>query len=99
MDTSVQFAPVFGRLQESIGRARKLVSLGETGSELRELLLQSRELLATMEQCAQLAPEDTRDSLLGLCDGADRNLLKLDQAVPRDTDRGMPALRAARAGC
>ena len=96
MDTSAEFGPLFGILQETIGRARRLVSLGETGAELQALLFKSRQLLATMEQHAQLAPEDTRDSLLELCDGAERILRKLEQAVPRDSGRGLTAPESPR---
>jgi hypothetical protein len=88
VDTSADFALLFGTLQDAIARARQLVSSGFTGAEVQELLLDSRQVLAKMEQCAQLAPEDTRDSLQGLCDAADRNLLKLEQAVPREPGRG-----------
>ena len=86
-DSWTHLAPLFGTLQEAIGRARKLVSLGETDDELQELLVKSRQLLAMMERHAQLAPEDTRDSLLDLCNGADRSLGKLEQTVPRDSGR------------
>ena len=91
VDTSAEFSSLFGTFQDAIGRARRLVSLGETGAQLQELLLESRQLLATMEHYAQLAPEDTRDSLMELCDAADKSLGKLYQAVPRDSGRGLKA--------
>jgi hypothetical protein len=94
VDAQAEFAPLFGALQEAIGRARKLVSLGETGAEFQELLFDARRLLAMMEQCAQLAPEDTRDSLLELCDGADRSLAKVEQAIPNG--RGVPGPESTR---
>jgi hypothetical protein len=87
VDVPSEFAPLFGTLQGAIGRARKLVSLRPTGAELQEVLIESRQVLARMEQYAQLAPEDTRDSLLELCDAADKSLGKLEQAVPRDSGR------------
>ena len=91
-----KFAPLFGTLQEAIGRARKLVSLGVTGVELQALLIECRQLLARTEQYAQLAPEDERDSLLDLCDGAHRSLSKLERAVPRDSGRSLTAPESSR---
>jgi hypothetical protein len=95
---SADFASLFGTFQDAIGRARKLVSLGETGAQLQELLLESRQLLATMEHYARLAPEDTRDSLMELCDGADRSLGKLYQAVPQDSGLRLTAQESPRRG-
>lgn len=99
MGASADFAALFGTLQDAIGRARKLVSLGETGHQLHELLLESRQLLATLEHYAELAPEDTRDSLMELCDAADRSLGKLYKAVPRDSGRGLTAPESLAALC
>ena len=91
MDAQAEFAPLFGALQHAIGRVRKSVLLGDTGTEMKELLLESRQLLAALEQYAYLAPEDTRDSLLDLCHGADRSLSKLEHDMPRGAGREVSA--------
>ena len=93
MDASADFAALFGALQQAIARARKSASLGDTSSEMQTLLFESRQLLTALERYASLAPEDTRDSLLDLCHGADRTLSKLEQDMPVTAARSRPSQR------
>ncbi|HSC99873.1 MAG TPA: hypothetical protein VLI21_13285 [Casimicrobiaceae bacterium] len=81
MNTPNAFAKLLWTMQRALALGRKMVAAGPEDAELRELLFQSRRLLAAMRQHADLAPDEERDSLIGLCESVDGNLRKLEHSA------------------
>ena len=72
------FATLFSTMQRSLLLARRMVAAGRDRNELGKLLFHSRRLLVVMRQHADLAPAEARDSLIDLCNAADRHLRRLE---------------------
>ena len=77
--TSDSFPPLFSMMQRALVMARRMVATGRDRGELGDLLFQSRRLLVVMREHADLAPADARESLVDLCNAADRSLRKLER--------------------
>jgi hypothetical protein len=78
MNASNGFATLFWTMQRALALARRMVAAGRENDEIRDLLFESRRLLVVMRQQADLAPEDTRDSLVDLCEATEHNIRKLE---------------------
>lgn len=77
------FATLYSTMQRALALARRMVAEGREAEELTDLLFHSRRLLVAMRRQADLAPEDTRDSLMDLCEATDHSLRRLEHPPPR----------------